>query len=215
MRLPEPVWTKLIFSVLETHEDLMSSTCPLCRFFGSLRSPGRVPESGSLNLRCICSLLEGQENSRTHGKEIDHSPIFTLRRYDNEECDWIDEGIFGVLHPWSRFDNFAPRSLEPQSIDFAILREWLHICELSHHDCCEETQKGFAHPFRVLDCQTKSVVQVPHKGCRYASLSYVWPADEGDMSNIAYPQAIMDAFVVCLQTNIRYIWVDRYVTYHE
>lgn len=105
------------------------------------------------------------------------------------------------------------------------IREWLTRCIQDHPDCRTLTNGGHAPDisFHVIDVNTRQLVETSIVGCAYAALSYVWgsKADlwvskikrhvlETDPGNIpdTLPNTIEDAFSVCKELQIRFLWVD-------
>ena len=210
--LPDPVWAEVLFAIKETCEELLASQCPVCQLIGHIRNPDSSREEAYLDVRCMCGLLAGQARSRHHTKGFEHSPLFRVVSYDTDDLTWSLEGIFGVLHPWSEHDGLAPRYVDPQSVDRAIIQQWFQFCEDNHKNTCTPIAIQHVPGFKVIDCRTKCVVELPQQKCRYAALSYVWgdqsPSDHVD--NI-FPKTIEDAFEVCLVLGLQYLWVDVHV----
>lgn len=209
--LPEPAWAKFLFTVNEIREELLVSHCPMCQYIGHMRDSSAIPEKGFLNLKCICAMLSGNGMSRHHTEGFDHSPIFRLESYDNDDQNWVIEGIFGVLHPWSEHDQMAPRRIDPDFIDYSIIRQWIQTCEEFHQETCTSPDNQNVPGFKVIDCHTKRVVEIPHQTCQYAALSYTWGNVSSANADKTYPKTINDAIIVCSTLGCRYLWVDFYV----
>lgn len=81
--------------------------------------------------------------------------------------------------------------------------------------------------FRVIDVESKRVVQIPEPDCQFVTLSYVWgprlPSppyiEEATLDNIEalqstglrkLPKTVEDAISICKHLNKQYLWIDRY-----
>jgi len=85
-------------------------------------------------------------------------------------------GCFGLLDSdGNSVDSqlYRIRVLDPHSVDFAILKEWLTFCEENHNSPCETVSLELPHSFTVIDCETKTIGDLPH-GSEFLALSYVW-----------------------------------------
>jgi hypothetical protein len=66
--------------------------------------------------------------------------------------------------------------------------------------------------FKVIDCQTRRVIETAQQGCQYVALSYVWGSQTPIKHALgSYPKTVEDAMEVCLILGFRYLWVDQYV----
>lgn len=110
--------------------------------------------------------------------------------------------------------------IEPASIDFSILRNWLLHCQTHHSASCAPLGQVILQEIRdlkLIDCQTRQVVKAPRKAT-YAALSYVWGkyhAAEVTVFNRSslpetLPRTIEDAIQVVLRLDLQYLWVDKY-----
>jgi hypothetical protein len=63
----------------------------------------------------------------------------------------------------------ASRKLEPNFIDFDIIREWIEYCEQNHPQC----KPPLVVPLKLVNCQTRSI-EYPLHHQPYCALSYVW-----------------------------------------
>jgi hypothetical protein len=108
----------------------------------------------------------------------------------------------------------ASRMLEPDFIDFDIIREWIEYCEQSHPQC----KPPLVVPLKLINCQTRSL-EYPLHHQPYCALSYVWGSfksehDENSSSRLALPSSlpatIEDAIKTTLSLHLKYLWIDRY-----
>lgn len=210
-QLPGPAGVRVIFEIHEDREKLLKSRCLVCRFIGSIWPQGIVLERCFLGVRCLCNMLPGQATSRHHSPGYEHSPQFQLSGFVQKTQLWCSEN-FGILHPWSRHDELAPRRVDAEHINIRLISEWLQICKSSHkHNLAGPRGKERVPGFKVLDCQKKHVVSVAHEACRYVALSYVWGKAPQGNSAEQLPKTIADAMEVCCKLGFQYLWVDRYV----
>lgn len=108
---------------------------------------------------------------------------------------------------------------------FSDVREWLTECVRDHPDCRTLTNGGHTPdvPFYVVDVNARQLIETSVVGCAYAALSYVWGSKAdlwvSAMRNHAIehgpdsipdvlPNTVEDAFVICKELQINYLWVD-------
>ncbi|PMD16818.1 HET-domain-containing protein, partial [Hyaloscypha hepaticicola] len=97
--------------------------------------------------------------------------------------------------------------------------ECMAYCSENHRQTCSTMETSPIESLRVIDCQTRTIIQAP-PGCQYVALSYVWgpsttPSKNTEAQNIPptiqnEPKTISDAIHVTLKLGIRYLWIDRY-----
>lgn len=116
---------------------------------------------------------------------------------------------------------YKARTLEPNSIDFDIVREWLSFCEQNHRSSCSLNVSDLPCPFAVIDCEHRTIVHLP-QGDLYLCLSYVWGAPsttsplgpvktgQGFALPEEVPLVVQDAIDLTRRVGFRYLWVDRY-----
>jgi hypothetical protein len=184
------------FEIKASRERLVRANCRLCRFLGALGVS--QPEHSTIYTHSVHNLLA---NISVPGTSI-NVPIFSVAP---------NLATFGLLHHNSIYDNLAPRLMDPESVDFGLVKTWLDFCKNSHASTCKDPEKTSVPGFKVIDCRTKQVVH-PEPGCRYVALSYVWgrPISSGQ-SEDSWPLTIQDSIAVTLRLGLVYLWVDRYV----
>ncbi|KAI0813047.1 HET-domain-containing protein [Xylaria sp. FL0064] len=125
------------------------------------------------------------------------------------------------------------RPVDRKKIDFALVRNWLAMCESVHGDECRKRpgMDDFSvHPatllneFRLIDVERNCLVRGTSDD-NYAALSYVWGQAKVLRAGIANieslekpgafatpeltpPQTIKDAIQATKEVGIRYLWVD-------
>jgi heterokaryon incompatibility protein (HET) len=105
------------------------------------------------------------------------------------------------------------RTIEKDTIDFAVPRAWLQFCGTNHTKRCHLETLPDVPGLRFIDCSTRSIVQA--KGESYVTLSYRWgDKDQGGSFNKTLPAdiplTIEDAITATQLLGFRYLWVDRY-----
>lgn len=92
--------------------------------------------------------------------------------------------------------------------DYARAKTWIDHCE-RHHSICNNVSRQPVPGFKVMDCVTKTVLDLLDEHCQYTALSYVWGCKP--VSNGEFPRVIADSMEVTLNLGMWYLWVDRYV----
>ena len=105
------------------------------------------------------------------------------------------------------------RSLRSDSIDFAVLQDWLRFCQDNHTTNCS-TSKNRIHT-KLIDCETDKLVD--SGDLPYLTLSYMWGQGENGpkYSEVlprrdTLPATIKDALAATVKLGFRYLWIDRY-----
>ena len=128
-----------------------------------------------------------------------------------------------IIPEWEGIPHAVARKMNPNSIDFNLLKRWIERCTSRHRLTCkaleEETQILSLH---VIDCVDAKVVKAP-ESCQYVALSYVWGSARSYMDvekaqhfdstgklPTELPAVIQDVMSVVRSLNRRYLWVDRY-----
>jgi hypothetical protein len=113
------------------------------------------------------------------------------------------------------------------SIDTALLKSWLSICEHGHagrcpHSATTPTWETDFMPAFVIDIEDSRVVETP-PNCRYVALSYVWGTANvlkhvdansealrrpGSLLEMDVPTTIGDAMTLVKAIGERFLWVD-------
>lgn len=131
---------------------------------------------------------------------------------------------------------FGRRITSPDLIDPQVIRKWLHDCEKSHGEVCEES---LVHPdllgapkhiFRAIDVETMCIVEVP-QSTRYVALSYLWGkgfiqlfttsknlpklSQPGALEREKLPRTIKDTIRLTKMLGERYLWTDSLALLHD
>ena len=210
------------------------AACPMCRLFAAvhvqpagrpttdrleyqlralpfLRAPGRMKFDASLPERLDkpdsnCFLvLSNQEVSKELGLPWRLSLV-----------DLINHSVsFGVICPvFSSATEIPPhvgtRRLQPDRIDYHLLRYWYGFCAQNHRKTCAINSKEYPEMLKVIDCRTRRIIGAP-PSCSYVALSYVWGKQTSTtVPSDTIPSVISDAMIVTLELGWQYLWVDRY-----
>ncbi|KAL6820462.1 heterokaryon incompatibility domain-containing protein [Trichoderma sp. SZMC 28015] len=204
------------------------ATCPLCRFFWSMRiQPDK--RHAKYKLLGFCSSeswifgLSGLKKSPAWHNTRDTvwmgvvPDVSSIPQSGHGE-NWLDKDIPAVgpiylLLP-DKNEEGIPALLEARhlsdAVDFAVAQEWFSFCQKWHLSSCSRPNKGdtITRGFRVIDCEKEPpvVVEMPW-GVEYAALSYVWGQRPEDL--VDWPATVLDAVNVSRKLGLRYLWVDR------
>jgi hypothetical protein len=210
------VWQKVYKD--DTGENLRSSSCSICQVFAD-RKPKAYRDMVYFRLSELFYDADSDEVADTSQQHL-HLPSAT----SNEKCSLprqaigflgsqSDGGVVGMNHADGHLDDFFPRIVSPIAIDFTILRGWLSHCKAEHGAVCQSARHRNLTGFKVIDCQSRCVVEAPDR-CEYTALSYVWgrpSTSSGKILDNSMPATIQDSITVTLALGIKYIWIDRYV----
>jgi hypothetical protein len=96
------------------------------------------------------------------------------------------------------------------------VRKWREHCDFKHGSSCGIVNSVTLSGFRVIDCNTRSILTAP-PSCKFAALSYVWGALAHTHANLSpvevpapAPLLIEDAITCTQALGLRYLWIDRY-----
>jgi hypothetical protein len=134
-------------------------------------------------------------------------------RFDCEET-----GLICLIRPEAeKAALFNARVLQPDIVDFQLLKGWIAFCQQFHPTKCKINKNNYLSPLKVIDCRMRSVIEAP-PNCMYAALSYVWgPQHEKSDQHTGnfrlpsmVPRTIDDAISLVQVLGWNYLWVDRY-----
>jgi hypothetical protein len=143
-----------------------------------------------------------------------------LRYYSSKKMDmgWksVDINMLGLspygpfLVPYQKGAGVV-RRLKPSSIDFGLLRSWLHLCDEMHTKSCAVKESPSVPFMKLIDCYTKTIV--PAKNHRYVTLSYGWGSSPGPTEYLEslpkrLPYTIRDSIRVTRKLGFPYLWID-------
>ncbi|KAH7466711.1 hypothetical protein FOMA001_g15884 [Fusarium oxysporum f. sp. matthiolae] len=221
---------------LGSAETLNSSVCPLCRLFGvSIPSNHQKDDSSlrrSVHLRAFSanySFTGFTQHKRSFQGDtillavVEISPAEANGGRNDAssrlQTSWKETGFLCPVKPTNMPTKFSPRLLKPNYFDFRIACRWWNYCCANHAASCGEDNLSSIDSLRVIDCQTRRIVDAP-QGCRYVALSYVWGSSPSDDTSSSkknagkvlppLPKTIEDSMCVTKSLSMRYLWVDRY-----
>jgi hypothetical protein len=183
----------LVYKLRGSPLKLQESDCKLCRFLGTIGS-GRVSSDDPRDEEAYLDLTLNRSHS-TNAK-------FMTMSFNGG----ADDKTLITIHSTKDNKKWHPPLIDPEVIDYGMLREIAAQCRLEHSDCRPSSVpqlKGF----KVIDCHLREVIAAP-ADCQYVALSYVWGKHT---DNGCFPVTIEDSFRVTKSMGYRYLWVDRYV----
>ena len=205
-------------------ERLPLGGCALCRLFAQY-----CDDDWGDGLLCsvswVCTKQKGWEGQRCHF-DVRMLGILPTRDVGNVQAFFRKKGYIAEPNstPLSWRDGpIAPRSLDPEAIDYSLLRGWLHFCQFKHgsNSYCPPSEIDSKWPIRLIDCETRLIVNAASLGSPcppFLALSYVW----GQLADLQdrqldhnqpledLPLTIEDSILVTQNLELRYLWVDKY-----
>lgn len=233
---------ELLLDLESSPIDLLSSACALCRLFGAV-SPSDTCKDGSsragncylrvfsaakaITLLNPSDLRELEMRDRLLLGVVRFSPVITqaprVAEVVRMKESLQETGLLFFRRSEQPFQGRSPldvRRIKQDVVDYAFIHECLKYCRRNHAKHCGRPRRKHAPPFRVIECRTLAVLEVP-PACEYVALSYLW--GELDPSNPPYlaicrgwldlqrvPKVISDSIHFTLECGLRYLWVDRY-----
>lgn len=211
------------------------SACSVCRLFATVRVPPLTigPDGGSdYHLRAVSffeATPEALLNTSTQNlASFDKACLIVMPKNGQQFTpEVLKEALTqrkfkGVLcrvetSNCEASSSFGVRMVEPKFINYQLLRGWIDICQQHHYSSCFFEESKLIASFRVIDCETRLVVEATSR-LPYVALSYVWGSRPFQASgNLrtgvcvpdVLPDVIEDAITVTLRLGWRYLWVDR------
>ncbi|KAI0113658.1 HET-domain-containing protein [Nemania sp. FL0031] len=201
--------------------DSFTSWCVLCQFFvatnPSLDLGPRVPNQ-TIVVRDVAE--ENFSQFYSNGRLAPYSPgqLFVVREsvtVSGKFCS-LGDAFCAVGSSGSSdvsMDGLARgRIIEPDRIDYGVIRSWISHCKGRHAECLDPSFM----PLKVIDCRRRIITKVLDH-VTYVALSYVWgnspsleepPTTDG--FSMKLPAVVEDAITVTLALGYDYLWVDRY-----
>ena len=220
------------------------AACATCRLFAAVRVPPHGisgTDTSEYHLRA-CSFLKAIGFVRTPRllsepfRKADSPCLLVLRGNGRSQDSWLGEQSLKrsqkpciicpvVSSTTESSTNVGTRRVLPNRINYHLLRSWYDFCVHYHPKKCAIDSKGCADTLKVIDCQTRKIVEAP-PNCSYMALSYVWgqrqstialrpkqPCGNNEPSILSpetTPSVITDAITVTVELGWQYLWVDRY-----
>ncbi|KAI8959634.1 HET-domain-containing protein [Daldinia sp. FL1419] len=183
----------------ESHKQLKSSSCRICRLFANIKLPSLDGKECPLLSQRACYI---QCRSKWIIDVLQSSKLV----YFGDES----QGMLEVSKP-GQIINIGIQRIDSKNISFKRLQQFVSYCRKNHVHVCARPTFPPASSFRVIDCKHPERRNIPApSGCKYAALSYVW----GDIVNLPssskYSQVVIDSIEVTLSMGLQYLWVDRH-----
>ncbi|KAI1418368.1 HET-domain-containing protein [Hypoxylon sp. FL1857] len=204
-----PLSMKPVLEVPESHEQLQSSSCRICRLLAKIKPSSLDVESCSL---VAVSAVQALERKRLKIQYSDSSFLFISASLIGPKVFKfaIQNGLIGLSKPGQQFD-VGVEPFESNVSSFAKLQRCVAYCHERHRQLCARPTFSPASDLRVIDCEDSKRRIVPAPAtCKYAALSYVWGDASESASLTDYPQVVVDAIEATLLMGLQYLWVDRY-----
>lgn len=105
------------------------------------------------------------------------------------------------------------RLVNSSSVDVALVRSWIQLCESNHHESCEVLRSSALSSIYLLDVRTRQIVSYPHKNTpRYLCLSYPWGTRPQRIIKfgaflVKATPLIEDAITFVRRLRERYLWI--------
>jgi hypothetical protein len=214
--------SKRICILHETIEELVASSCRICRLSGmSIPKPCEFTLPIDVVLHRTGGIYFYVHNeaggsykmsfSLPRASVLWPSPRVSLQFYDYPKDDLLAQRIQGDhLALVDRLNGDRDSKIE-------LIKGWLEFCTTDPaHEQCAPTQYDYLPGLKVIDCYRLCVVQAP-PSCLYLALSYVWGKVDKDrklapnLSNETLPRTIKDSITVTRLLEYQYLWIDRYV----
>ncbi|KAI0847401.1 HET-domain-containing protein [Daldinia vernicosa] len=189
-----------IMMLPESHEQLKSSNCRICRLLADTKTPSLDGKDCELRLTpALYHLCKPKWST-----DIRDSSNLIIVSYN-------PESPIQVSRPGQVF-KYGFQRIDPDTVSFQKLQECVLYCHQNHADICTRPTLAPASRFRVIDCNhSKQIVVSAPMACKYAALSYVWGSNpHGILLGNKYSQVVIDAIKVTISMKLRYLWVDRH-----
>lgn len=199
----------IIRSLNATFVELATSRCPICRMLAHIKPD---PLDGQL---CVVKALPS--TLVLPGVEP-YFVFLSLQPENQSDPFYLSHPGIAILKSNNQQLDFGPRLLQPDGIDYDMIKKAIQDCDCNHQKSCpgSASTATVVEGFRVIEIRTRTVVEAP-RHCRYAALSYVWGkqidenAFEGGLGSP--PLVIEDALAVCASLGLEFLWVDRFVSW--
>ncbi|KAI8158332.1 tol protein [Colletotrichum sp. SAR 10_70] len=179
-------------------DDFATASCPLCNVFAAVRTRLEVSTHGhsdspfELNVLSATYVNFETTGETEHGNNI--GPLLAARRLKDTAILAIDPKPPHVYYPEQE-----GISLRQHSGSSGYLYPVIPI---------NARNRRFSGRRIATDTIDYDIVKVPlPEGQEYVALSYVWGTKAPETG---FPKVVQDAFAVCRNLGVGYLWVDRY-----
>ncbi|KAJ8060904.1 hypothetical protein OCU04_009984 [Sclerotinia nivalis] len=211
---------RFVRTMEKSHKQLKSSKCRSCQILSIIKDEDGDEEwwNGEFYVRHLeVTTLESQV--QLHPPACRQGSLALLQignwqRFDNETGWGSGYGQGGrYIALFGPGKDPAPFKIPLFTEDFIWVRNAISEC-CQQHASCLSAHSLFVPGLLVIDCladsPTLSLVSAP-KSCQYAALSYVWGGAHATSTEVA--AVIKDAIKVTVKLGLRFLWVDKYVSY--
>ncbi|KAN0099764.1 Heterokaryon incompatibility protein (HET) domain containing protein [Hyaloscypha variabilis] len=105
------------------------------------------------------------------------------------------------------------RQIDSHNINVDLIHKWVEACAERHDESCLPTAMKELEEIRLIEIESRKVVEYPGPECEYVALSYVW----GGVTQGNYklgdtlqtlPKTLEDALLFTRRLGKRYVWID-------
>lgn len=182
-----------VMKIQKSIEQLQNSTCPMCQSITCIK-----PTDWD---KVICSVYAMRLTTITGGDDLlPDNPYLkegtALYIMPSVPADWgampafpyeRRYGFLSILGSKTSTLDVCPRKIVDNSIDFDIFKHLIDHCRREHTSSCGSHDSRNIPGLCVIDCQTKLVIDAPHR-CQYLALSYVWGSPTS-LDNPTFPSS--------------------------
>ena len=186
--------------------------CPVCDLLVDL---GQAYVTNNPEMIYVCSAAKVFHSDEVNEALNSHSDVTQWATVLTSGAIGVrPNAVLGILHPDSDKEIYAPRIVNPCSIDYDVIRGWVQRCSAHPNKNCTPSRNKNLPGFKVIHCRSRNVIDAP-ENCPYVALSYVWGTAQlirPENPFGRFPATIEDSIVVSLALGFEYLWVDRYVS---
>jgi len=206
----------------------LNRSCSLCKFFAAIWESNKSYFRGA-NL-CLVVLSSRNISKYAESIQVPKAVLFhnvlllshpqPRRVFDVDRVTLDNFDIVGPLfvsrRKFGTKNCVSVRPVEPDKIDFSVIRGWLQLCDSHHGDSCSRSKAPEIAGLQLLNCEARKLEPyIP--GTKFVALSYVWGTNVNEQmrqsNKLGYsnlPRTIEDALNVTMKIGFQYLWVDRY-----
>lgn len=157
---------RIIRSLNATFAELVTSRCRICRMLAHIKPDSLDGRLCVVKALPSSSVLPGVEPSFV---------LLSLQPENEPDTFYLSHPSIAILKSNDQQLDFGPRLLQPESIDYDVIKKAIQYCDCNDHKSCpgSASTATVVERFRVIEIRTRTVVEAPRQ-CRYAALSYVW-----------------------------------------
>ena len=185
--------------------DRSEGSCILCHMLELTRNQQRTH---TINAHVATTYFYREEFAETSKQATKgHSPSDFATVLIPDTVSATSSVLLGIRRSTMPEQKFAPRLINPSSVDYSLLQDWLATCSGHSSSECSTNKSTNVWGFRLILCQARQVVQAP-RGSPYVALSYVWGDQPGSLSLDEpndFPRTVSDGMAVALDLGFEYL----------